>query len=197
MHVERRFERVALAAVAVAPDGAIDRTERSLVGTTVEHLASQQDHARARAEHGKSVGEQRRERLADLGGVEQLAHRGGFAARQDQRVERAELGGVSHFHRFDAQRVEHLTMLAKRPLQCQNANFHRPAGAATRANGASGRSSPRERTHASRVSRLAGSDRMMEVTNRVPRVWCRRCDCLRRASRRRGHATPWRRSRRR
>ena len=98
--------------------------ERLLIGTAVDDVASEQDHPRAGAEHREAVGQQLGERRAHRRRVEQLAHRGGLAAGEDQRVERAELRGCAHLDRVDAERVEHLTMLAERSLQRQHADLH-------------------------------------------------------------------------
>src|SRR5215211_5032233 len=71
--LERRLERIALAAVAVAADRDVDAPERLLVGTAVEHLTRQQDHPCARSEHGHPVVQTRAERVAQARGVEETA----------------------------------------------------------------------------------------------------------------------------
>src|SRR5207245_7257463 len=54
-HRQRRLERLALAAVAVAAHRDVEDTERRLVGATIDHLGRAQDQARAGRECRQAV----------------------------------------------------------------------------------------------------------------------------------------------
>src|SRR3954447_17562257 len=89
--VEIDFYRVALAPVGVAPYRDVDDTEGLLIRPTVHYLACEQDHPCTGAERGHAVTKAVGEGPAELGGVEQLAHRGGLATGKDECVECAEV----------------------------------------------------------------------------------------------------------
>src|SRR5262249_43509508 len=121
------------------------------------------------AEHREPVGQQLGERRAHARRVEELAHRGRLTTGEDQRVERAELGGSAHLHRLDAQRVEHLTMLAKRPPEGENAHPHLAASR-------SSSSQPRSASLTSSVSisspRIASPSPRDTLATMVASAWC-------------------------
>src|SRR5699024_1998291 len=65
----------------------------------VEHQRGQQDHPRAGPVDGQPVAEAFRDRALHPVGVQEPAHRRGFAARQDQAVHLTEFAGAPYRHR--------------------------------------------------------------------------------------------------
>ncbi len=123
-HVEHRLERVALTPVRVAADRDVDPAERALVGAAVEHVTREEDHPGAGAEHREAVVEAPGQRGADAGRVEQPADRGRFAARDHDRIQRAEILGNPHLDGVRAEGLERLTVLPERPLEREQTYFH-------------------------------------------------------------------------
>ena len=87
----------------------------------------EQDHAGAGAEHRRAAARQRRDRLAQAVGVDQLAHGGRLAAGQDQRVEVDEVARQAHLDRLGADVADGGDVLADGALQGEDADAG-PAG---------------------------------------------------------------------
>ena len=108
--VERRLERLALAAVAVAADGDVDHAERRLVGAAVDAPRARAGSARRtyRARADRRAGAPR-SGVAQLRRVEQLVDRRRLAAGQDDRVDASEVLGTLHLdaRRRPARRAPH------------------------------------------------------------------------------------------
>src|SRR5260370_13193503 len=109
---EGGLEGLELGAVAVAADGGVEDREGRLVGATVEDFGGEEDQAGAGAEDGEPVGEAIGEGGPEPGADEELPDGGGFAAGEDEGVERVEAGGRPDLDGLDVEGVDDLTMLA-------------------------------------------------------------------------------------
>ena len=77
----------------------------------------QQDHAGARAPHGHALTGAALQRLTQLVEVQQLGHRGAFAAGDDEGVDGIEIAGESHLDRVRAKAAQRELMLKEVALQ--------------------------------------------------------------------------------
>ncbi len=101
-----------LAAERVALHDEVDQAEPP----AVEH-----DHAGARAEDRRV---EAAERLVEPVELHQAQDRGGLAAGDDEPVEPVELVRQAYLDDVGAQPAQHGRVLAKRPLECKNADAH-------------------------------------------------------------------------
>ena len=93
-------------------------------GAAVDHLAGEQDQARARAEHREPVGE--RDRPSGARTPDESSSLLIVVDSPPGRISASSAPrslGRAHLDRLDAERVEHLTMLAERPLQREDADL--------------------------------------------------------------------------
>ena len=101
-----------LAAVAVALDLEVDETEMGAV---------EQDHPRARAEHG---GREAPDRLLQAVEPHQAHDRRRLTAGDHESVEPVELLRQPHLDHLGAERAQHRRVLAKVALHCEDADRH-------------------------------------------------------------------------
>ncbi|MCO5556195.1 hypothetical protein L7F22_009739 [Adiantum nelumboides] len=121
------LEGVDLPAEGVAPHDDVEPAELVLVGSSVQDLLGQQDHAGTRAVRGQAVAQPGAQRLQELERVEQLGHRGRLAAGQDDAVHHGQLGRTADRHGLGARRGQRRHVLADVALQGQHTDPHRHA----------------------------------------------------------------------
>ena len=131
--LEVGLERVALTAVAVAPNGDVDGAEGALIGTTVERVARKQDHPRAGSEHRHAVGDALGQRIEQARRLEQQRHRGRLAARHHERVDSREIRGIADLERMRAEISQYVAVGGERTLECEHAHLHLVASATSTA----------------------------------------------------------------
>lgn len=85
--VEIGLERIGLTTEGVTSNSDINRAKRLLIWTTVEHHATQKDHAGARAERRHAGLEARLERLSEPRGVEEHHQRRGLTSGDHDRID--------------------------------------------------------------------------------------------------------------
>ena len=116
------LERIHLAAKGVAPHRHIDRLERRGLapgGAGVEDLGGQQDHPRTRPVGRHAVGQPRPQRFEQFELAQQMAHRGGLPAGDDQRVDGVEFPRPPHGRRLGARLAQRRQVFAGVALQRQ------------------------------------------------------------------------------
>src|SRR5438445_10285218 len=109
---EIRLEARHLAAVGVPVDFEVDHAEM---------LAVEDDHARARTEHGPG---ERAQRLVEPVQAHQPHERGRLAARNDEPVEPVELLRLAYFDDVCAEPAQHRRVLADVSLDGENSDLH-------------------------------------------------------------------------
>ena len=131
--VERRLERVALAAVAVAAHRDVETPNGLLVGAAVD---APRGASRMSPAQVPSTGSPSRQRSASGARSPTMSSSlSSWSTRRPGRTSASSAGevlGRADLDRVDAERVEHLTMLAERPLQRQDADLHLEASGCDR-----------------------------------------------------------------
>ena len=95
-YLDVSFETVYLSAVAIAPNRNVDSGEAHLIGSAIEHLGGEQNHAGTRTEYSKAVGDALAKGTEQSRGREQTRHCGAFAARHDQCSDAIKVSGDAH-----------------------------------------------------------------------------------------------------
>ncbi len=121
-HVEIGLETVELASVTVALHRDVDRPERPLVGSAVEHFGCEQDHAGTGSERRHALGETGGQRVEQLAGGEQPRHRRRLATGHHERVDAFEIDRGPNLVRGVAETVEQRLMGTERALQRKHAD---------------------------------------------------------------------------
>ena len=92
-------------------------------GSPPMHSLGQHDHAGARAEDGHAAGDALANRLDQVVGPGELAHRGRLAARDHQAIDVGEILGVAHLDRGRAGVGEHAACSRKSPCSARTPAF--------------------------------------------------------------------------
>ena len=128
-NVDVALERVDLPAEGVAPHGHIDRLRAAAASRPgnagIEDLGGQQDHPGARTVGGHAVGQPGPQRLEQFELAQQVAHRGGLAAGDHQRVDGVEFAAPAHGDRLGARFAQRGQVLAGVALQRQHTDARR------------------------------------------------------------------------
>ena len=115
------LKRGSLATVGVALYRYVYGTESNLVIATAAQLASQQDHSRAGSPHGHPSFDLLGQRLAQIVGFQHHRDCRGFAARQYETIDLAQIARLAHLLGRHARCSKHLLMQTDIALQPQNA----------------------------------------------------------------------------
>ena len=115
------LERIELAPEGVALHRHVQQRQDRLLAA-LDRLR-QHDHSRARPEQRRASSGQVEDRFAQAPAQDQVAHRGAFAARQDQPADAVQVRGQAHLDALHADRGEGVEMLPEGALQRQNPDF--------------------------------------------------------------------------
>lgn len=117
VELEIALEGVHLAAERVSPHRDVDGCEGTLVCSTVEHLARQQDHARTGAKSRHPGREALGEWLAKARGVNQHHQRRRLTAGEDERIHVLEICRQANLRSIDSETVERREVLGHVTLE--------------------------------------------------------------------------------
>lgn len=118
-HIERYYAAIDLAPIAIAFDGNIHESKRTL--TRVEYFVCEQNSAGASTKNGPLIAELQK-RLEEALHVEELQHCRAFAAGEDKAINRRKLIGGAHFRSFAPGRLNRRAVRLKVTLQSKNAD---------------------------------------------------------------------------
>jgi hypothetical protein len=111
-----------LSTEGVAPDGDVDSADRFLVGTAVEHLVGQHDHAGTRAVDRKAAGYDIAQGLQQVVALGEHVHRRRLTARNDEPIEPAQFLGTSDFNGVSTDAFKGRSVFPNVTLQGENAD---------------------------------------------------------------------------